>query len=162
MPNPFTCAKIVSVLQPDDVVLDVGCGNKRYFRVLQPNCAKYITVDIWDKMHPDILMDVTKMPLPLTDKSVDVVLLLDFIEHLSRDDGETFLVEVERVCKRCMILLTPLLWDRNEKNVLNPGFWSYGNPANLHRSLWNLEDFKDWERWDIQDRKDYFIGVNYL
>ena len=154
---------ICSILNEDDVVLDIGCGNKFHASKLKEEnrCKKIITLDAWENTKPDILLDVSKESLPFSDESVDVVLMIDLIEHLEKDEGERLLVEAERVCKKCLVILTPLWWDDNKKHVEDPRLWCYGNQFNLHKSLWTEEDFHNWTRWHIPDHDDYFIGVKH-
>lgn len=120
-------------------VLDIGCGNKKYSNVSKNTT----TLDAWEKVNPDILLDVAKNPLPFEDKSFDVILLIDLIEHLEKEDGERLLAECKRVASK-IFLFTPLWWDDNSKNVQNPNLWCYGNPYDYHLSLWTKEDFQDW------------------
>lgn len=67
------------------VVLDVGCGNG-WVRDVMPDTVCYVGVDYPTTMalgyegRPDLLADATA--LPLSDSSVDTVLLLDVLEHL--------------------------------------------------------------------------------
>jgi len=142
----------------DGTILDIGCGDKFITnRVQNPNIT---TVDGWIKFKPDLIWDLNITPLPYEDNSFDTVLTLDLIEHLERDKGEQLLVELQRVAKKNIILLTPLFWTPNTENVENPDSPYYKNEYDLHRSQWTLEDFKDWTRLtDKKYYKDYFLGV---
>ncbi len=46
--------------------------------------------------------------LPLKDKSFDVVICMEVLEHLEKVDGEKLLGELERVAKRQVLLSTPV------------------------------------------------------
>lgn len=128
-----------------DSVLDIGCGNKTY--------SKYgmcITIDAWDKVNPDILFDIEKNDLQFPDKSFDYILLLDVIEHLEKERGKEVLEQCFRVAKK-VILFTPLYWTDNHDNTNDPDCWAYGNKFNIHKSLWTLDDFKDWQIIEKED-----------
>jgi len=126
-------------ISPITKVLDIGCGNKKYSN-LSNNTT---TLDAWEKVQPDILLDVAENPLPFEDKSFSVILLIDVIEHMEKEAGERLLEECKRVASK-IFLYTPLWWDDNAENVENPDLWCYGNPYDYHKSLWAKEDFKGW------------------
>lgn len=125
-------------------LLDLGCGDKYYSDGLRDAVRSVVTVDAWDATKPDILMDVTQAALPFKDKEFDVVLMLDFIEHVAKEQGLSVLTEAQRVGSR-IILMTPNFWTDNAKNITNPKTVYYQNTFNLHRSLWTVEDFKGWD-----------------
>lgn len=152
--------RITSVLDRSDVLLDIGCGDKLYTKKLKGHC-EIITLDAWEKTEPDIVLDISKEPLPFSDDSIDVVLMLDLIEHLERNEGKRLLTEAERACRKCLIILTPLLWDDNHQHTEDPDLWCFGNQFNLHKSLWTENDFIDWERWEVGD-PDAFAGIKLL
>lgn len=59
-------------------------------------CDRWLTADVVPRS--DVYMDVTR-PLPLPDKSVDVVFSEEVIEHVSLPDGRAMLKECHRVLK---------------------------------------------------------------
>jgi SAM-dependent methyltransferase len=120
-------------------MLDIGCGNKKYSSI----CKNTTTLDAWEKVNPDVLLDAAKNPLPFDNKSFDVILLLDVIEHMEKEEGKRLLEECKRVSSK-IFLFTPLWWDDNSRHVHDKNLWCYGNPYNYHLSLWTEEDFKDW------------------
>lgn len=139
-------------------ILDIGCGDKGIQKTLKNQ--NITSVDGWEKFEPDLVWDLNVLPLPYEDNSFDTVLALDLIEHLERDNGEKLLVELQRVAKKNILLLTPLFWTENTQNVDDPESPYYQNEYDLHRSKWTLDDFKDWTR--LTDKKyyaDYFFGV---
>jgi len=145
---------LASEVSPGDTVLDIGCGDKCRTRLLKDN--KVFTVDAWDKVKPDLLIDLEVEPLPLGENSFDIIFMIDFIEHLSREAGMRVLAQAKEICRKKIILLTPLWWQDNSVNVNNPSLWCYGNPYDYHKSLWKLEDF---EGWVPRNYGNYFLGT---
>jgi SAM-dependent methyltransferase len=104
-----TIEKIV----PNSTVLDIGCFNKWAQKLMPPGCF-YIGLDYpetateWYKSFPDIFGDALK--LPIQKQSIDVVLLLDVIEHL--EDANLAIQEAERVLKNSgkIIVQIPFLY----------------------------------------------------
>jgi len=142
----------------DSVVLDIGCGDKSRSKDL--GCKKVISIDAWDKVQPDIQLDLSCNDLPFEPNSVDVTLMIDFIEHVEKDRGKELIEQAKLITNKYIILLTPLWWQDNAINVENPDLWCYGNKYDYHKSLWKLEDFSEWKRiLNIQDLDNYFVGV---
>lgn len=142
----------------NDVVLDIGCGDKKYSSNLL--CKKVVTLDAWDKVEPDVLVDLEVDDLPFQPKSFDVILMIDFIEHLSKDRGHIILEQSKQISRKSVLLLTPLWWQDNSVNVNNPKLWCYGNKYDYHKSLWTLEDFVGWDRvTGIKNLQQYFVGI---
>lgn len=138
-----------AILQTD-TVLDIGCGDKRNHNLFR--CANITTVDAWEKVKPHYVIDLENEWLPFGEKSFDVVLMLDFIEHLEKSRGLEIIDQCKSIARKKIILFTPLWWDKNEKHTNNPDKWCYGNEFNLHKSLWSVEDFKGWRRYgDVQN-----------
>lgn len=142
-------------------LLDVGCGDRKISSQL--NCKKIVTLDAWDKVNPDVLIDLEKADLPFEENSFDTVLMLDFIEHVEKERGFELIEQVKKIARKNIILLTPLWWQDNSENVNNPSLWCYGNKFDYHKSLWTIEDFKGWTRNEgVSYLKDYFFGVYYV
>jgi hypothetical protein len=146
-------------LRIQDTVLDIGCGDKSLSKRFK--CKKLITLDAWDKVKPDILLDLSTNKIPFEENSVDVVVMLDFIEHLEKTVGAGIIEQAKKITRRSIILLTPLWWTDNSVNVNDPDMWCYGNIYDFHKSLWTLEDFVGWNRFtnnpNVSD--EYFVGA---
>ena len=72
--------------------------------------------------------------LPYNDKSFDIVIAPELIEHLTRSEGHKFIEEINRVSSYMCILTTP------------KGYYKIENPADdndkmNHRSGWEESDF---------------------
>lgn len=157
---PVPLVKYVnSLLTPTSNVLDIGCGTKAIANSL--HCAKVTTLDAWKEFEPDIWCDLTTIPsIPCENNSYDVVLMLDVIEHMSKDKGFRILKEVQRITKNLIIVLTPLWWDANTEPMEDPNSPYYKNTFDQHLSLWEPEDFIGFERvTSIEIFKNYFLGV---
>jgi SAM-dependent methyltransferase len=135
--------------------LDIGCGDKWYYKYLKPNGL--IAVDAWERAEPDIVLDVGENPLPFPDLHFDTVIMLDIIEHMEKDKGRFALSEAQRTCKDRIVLLTPVIWDDNgdTKNEFHKP-----NPYRFHKSLWTGKDFLREDGWQqiggVMSRKYYF------
>lgn len=99
--------------EAEGVVLDVGCADRKPADVL-PAGARYVGLDYyqtatqWYGTRPDVYGDAER--LPIADRSVDCVLLLDVLEHLRAP--ATALGEMHRVLKPGgkMIVQVPFLY----------------------------------------------------
>lgn len=100
------------------VVLDVGCSNKWPQKIIPITCS-YIGLDYletaeqWYNTIPDIYGDACC--LPIANKSIDVVLLFDVLEHIP--DMEQALREIHRVLKfeGSLILQAPFLYPLHDE-----------------------------------------------
>lgn len=135
-----------SEIRSTDKVLDIGCGIKTY-----SNYGITTTVDVWEKLNPDLLIDLEKNKLPFMENSFDYILMIDFIEHIEKEKGMELIEQCKKIVKNKIILFTPLIFDDNSKNVENKNLWCYGNKYDYHKSLWNLDDFKKWNPIRITD-----------
>lgn len=136
-------------------ILDVGCGIKTHSDPFL-NTNKVTTVDAWNNVNPDILIDLEVEDFPFLEYQFDNIIMLDFIEHLSKNRGYEILSQCKRICSKRIFLFTPLIWSDNLINVNNPDLWCYGNEFDKHKSLWYEEDFIDFEKIVFPD---YFFGV---
>ena len=103
-------------------------NRKRFYTVGIDVYEPYLKECKKAKTHNEnILCDVRS--LPFKDKSFDMVLFLETIEHLEQEEGLKALQDVERIARREVIISTPVAFAKQE---------AYGeNPHQEHRSLWN-------------------------
>lgn len=80
-----------------------------------------------------IEQDITKAPIPYDDKSFDLVLCLEVIEHLEKKEGLKLLDELTRVGKR-VIVSTPGVYSQQ------PMF--DGNPYQVHKSHYSVRELE--------------------
>jgi len=132
---------------PIDVrsALDVGCGRGimgallRIYRdpervvaieAFRPSIDFVKKLGIYDEV---IEQDITKAPIPYDDKSFDLVLCLEVIEHLEKKEGLKLLDELTRVGKR-VIVSTPGVYSQQ------PMF--DGNPYQVHKSHYSVRELE--------------------
>ena len=143
----------------NDLILDIGCGTKVISNNI--NCTKTITLDVWKPFNPDIWCNLMTIPrLPCDNDSFDTVLIIDVIEHLTKDRGFVLLKEAKRVARKYIFLLTPLWWDPNLDCIMDINSPYYNNEFDKHLSLWNVDDFIGFKQiTSIPMLKNYFFGV---
>ena len=128
-------------------ILDVGCGDGslmallnygRRFKVTgvdlyKPYLEKAKKTKVYKKV---VLEDVRK--LDFGDKSFDIVFCSQVIEHLTKEEGERLIENLEKIAKKQVIITTTV------------GFFPYdhfegkdGNPFQTHKSRWQPEEFKE-------------------
>lgn len=159
--NDHLVAYLRDHIQPGSSLLDLGCGPKLYSNALRDLCDPVLTVDAWSWVEPDIVADLETTALrDITDQTWDYVLMLDFIEHLDKQAGTNLIEQVKTQTRRGIFLLTPMpqIWTDNHQHVDDPRLWSHGNTYDLHKSMWSLEDFTDWQKIVLPKLENYFIG----
>jgi 2-polyprenyl-3-methyl-5-hydroxy-6-metoxy-1,4-benzoquinol methylase len=105
-------------------------------------------------------MDLNKENLFFGDNSFDYVFMLDVIEHIEKERGKALIQQAKEIAKKGIILLTPIIWDNNEKNTFDENNFYYLNKHNLHISLWNKEDFVNWKEVSLKCfGNKYFLGI---
>jgi SAM-dependent methyltransferase len=137
-------------------VLDLGCGTKWYWSALTGRGCSVVGVDAHEPFEPCLELNLEESDLPIISNAFDVVLMIDFIEHLSRDRGLAILRQAKRIAALKILLVTPLIWNDNAENVEDPCNDHYGNDFDYHRSLWAVEDFEGWKRYQIGHAERFF------
>jgi len=69
------------------------------------------------------------------DNSYDVILMLDFLEHIEKGDGAKLLEECKRVASKRVLLWIPLESYESEERG--------GNPYQVHLAAWTKEELED-------------------
>jgi glycosyltransferase involved in cell wall biosynthesis len=155
--------KIINLLTNENsTILDIGCGSKELHQFIKNK--NIITVDAWEKCDPHILINLQLNKLPYKNKTFNISLMTDFVEHLTKERGLELIEEIKKITKDYIILLTPLFWTNNHENVNNPKMWSYGNLYDGHLSLWTVEDFNNlgFRRISLRvpyDNARYYFGI---
>ena len=137
-------------LPPVSSVLDVGCGIRP-----QPIVAanRYVGVDAHqpyiDRVSRDggefICADWEQALRRFDDLEFDLVVALDFIEHLDRKAGNRFLRAARRVGRQVCIF-TPLGSFPQHYQPGEPDQWGMdGGHWQSHRSAWQPSDFPGWQ-----------------
>jgi len=142
-----------------DILLDIGCGIKpqnlilplvhiccepfpEYIQVLSDkiknlNNCEYVILNVsWE--------DALKI---FPSKSVDSVFLLDVIEHLEKDIALQLLKETEKICRKQIVIFTPLGFLPQEHSDGLDAWGLHGGEMQEHKSGWMPFDFD--KNWDI-------------
>jgi SAM-dependent methyltransferase len=101
-------------------ILELGCGKGwawRYFANKQKrNTVSSIGVDISlpylqfcrdNKLYGDVVQCNVES-LPFQEKSFDVVIMLQLIEHLTKENGLKLIADAEKIARKQVILATPV------------------------------------------------------
>lgn len=127
----------------DRVILDVGCGFGEWgflIRTRKSGVPYLVGLDIWRphlerlcklRVYDELIFEKFP-PIPLRDKSVDISLSCEILEHLPKEVCLELLWELERVTKELIIVSTPLNWPQEEV---------YGNSYERHVSSLSPRDF---------------------
>jgi len=86
-------------------VLEVGVGSGVVKNYLKQENITVTTVDIDASLSPDIVASITKIPLP--EKSVDVAVCCQVLEHLPFEEVKIALQELRRIAKSYIIISVP-------------------------------------------------------
>jgi SAM-dependent methyltransferase len=124
-------------------ILDIGCGRySALSQVIKTQNFYAIGLDIFEPhvrasnrrgIYQGVICGDVRA-LPIKDKQFDLVILLEVLEHLDKEDGQKALSELERVSREAILLTTPI--------GKCPHHDYYGNPYEEHRSVWSLEELK--------------------
>ena len=150
------------LVKPCVTLVDVGCGLRPY---LYERSQVHICIEPFDE-YIDIIKNtysqfnmvfIKKFALEglklFPNDSVDTVIMLDFIEHVEKEEGLKILKEADRIAKKQIVVFTPYGYvsnDSGEKDV-----WGLnGAKFQEHKSGWLPEDFGD--DWDIYVSKNFY------
>jgi len=98
------------------IMLDVGCGTRRYEAIFRNSVDEYIGLDwpeIENRAYPDVVGDA--LCIPFMTGSIDTVLATELMEHLP--SPQIFLAEVARVIRNngVLILSVPFMEPLHEE-----------------------------------------------
>lgn len=142
---PFTGINLVWIKldKSSRTILDAGCGKGEAMGFFN-KCGKFKAVGI-DIFRPylkeaknkgyfqDLILGDVRY-LPFKDKSFDVVICMEVLEHLEKVDGYKLLDELKRVARKQILLTTPV--GKHEQNFFN------GNPYQEHKYIWKVEELR--------------------
>jgi SAM-dependent methyltransferase len=77
----------------DRVEILLGCGSRRDKLLTRPGCDKWsglVTLDIADTHNPDIVHDISKLPLPFPDNHADEIHAYEVMEHVGQQGDFRF------------------------------------------------------------------------
>ena len=128
----------------NDTVLELGCGIMQttmdtcsFYPPTKLRCKKYVGVDGFQE-YVDFLnkrgdvevikWDLTVLPLPFADKSFDVVLLIDVLEHMpSMNGADALCVEAIRIARKKVFAFTPAFFCDNKCSIVDKAPFPYNN-----------------------------------
>jgi SAM-dependent methyltransferase len=125
-------------------VLDVACGLSLKSQYVTANIR--VGVDIYrpylEKIETDVpyvainanALDIETLFLP---DSFDLVIVLDVVEHLEKDDALRLLDMAEAIARRAVVVETPLGFIPQNLDIWGHG----GHEWQTHRSGWETADF---------------------
>ncbi len=151
---PTTVWCLQKNLSDCESVLDLGCGSSSPLQYCDD--IKYsIGVEAFTpyfiesrsrRIHTKYLnKKIEEVDFP--EKSFDAVILIEVLEHLSKEDGNDLLERVERWAKKKIIVSTPNgFWEQNEYDE-NPfqrhlSGWSFDSMQKREFVCWGLAGFK--------------------
>lgn len=95
--------------------------------------AEYLT-PVHDYAYNQIFIGNAMKILPtIADRSYELVLAIDIIEHLDKADGEFFAHHLRRIASRMALISTPKSFIEQQVEA---------NPLEDHRSLWSRDDLQ--------------------
>lgn len=86
-------------------VLEIGIGNGFVFKYLKERKIKMTTLDIGERLNPDVVGSVLR--LPFSNESFGVVACYEVLEHLPYEDFPKALSEIHRVSNSYAVLSVP-------------------------------------------------------
>ena len=135
-------------------VLEIGIGNGMVSNYLKGRGLDVTTLDIKERLRPDIIASV--LDIPLGDSTFDVVACYEVLEHMEYQEFGVALSEIYRVCKRTALISLP---DQNRAirillhvPVLGEKQWMVSTPRIKKRKL---DVYHKWEigRWGYPLKK---------
>ena len=117
-PSQMEWYAFIAELAAGQSVLDVGCGSGEGLRVLASRATYALGIDLDERLRrPDVTVEI-KSVADMPDKSFDVVVCLDVIEHVEAD--RAFVAELFRVARKAVFVTTPnyaISFNRNPYHV---------------------------------------------
>lgn len=144
----FTALNIVlrSLCERSGSILDLGCGKGGPMEFIRGTTNFYVVgVDIFEPWlrkckerasHNElILCDVRAMPI--RNRSFDIVLCMEVIEHRTKEEGRELLKSIERIAPKQVIITTPTEYfiEYKQSNI-------EGNPYQVHKYMWSSSEFE--------------------
>lgn len=142
---PFTALNTVwrSLHKDANSVLDIGCGQGEPARFLKNKRKLFsIGIDIFlpylreaqkQESHDAYVLGDIRY-LPFRPKSFDVVLAVEVLEHLKREEGLALIKAMEQVAKRQVIITTPVCSYKQDPYD--------GNPYQEHQHIWQPKELR--------------------
>lgn len=156
---------IKTIPQEVETILDVGCGNGSLVNSIYQKFKKVVGVDLSEEAlthvkSEKVLSDVSNLCFP--DKSFDLVVCSEVLEHLREEDYLQTIKEIERVAKRYIILTVPNNENLRKSSEICPDCQKWFHPSYHQRSFKKKEletIFKKFNLIKIKEMGDKYPRV---
>jgi 2-polyprenyl-3-methyl-5-hydroxy-6-metoxy-1,4-benzoquinol methylase len=141
--NEFYKQAAKNSIKSSTSVLDVGCGYNSILGKIKGTFTSTgidvfrdcIQVSRKAKNHNRyVIGDIRKLNTHFSKESYDTVIALDVIEHLTKNEAQKMIVQMEKIAKKRVVIMTP--------NGFYPQEILFGNPHQKHKSGWYINDLK--------------------
>lgn len=162
---PFKEGEIISVL-------DVACGLSLKSKFIPAKIR--VGVDIYEEYFKNIeadvpyvvvKYDVRKLEEIFMPKSFDIVIALDIIEHLEKEESLDMIRQCEKIAKKAIILETPKGYIPQNIDITGHGAHEF----QTHRCGWEVDELKnmgyevvvrDYKMADVQRHTEEKVGAD--
>jgi 2-polyprenyl-3-methyl-5-hydroxy-6-metoxy-1,4-benzoquinol methylase len=126
-------------------ILDVACGLSLKSKYIKADIR--VGVDIYkeyfnhietDVEYIPVVYDVRKMQDIFLPKTFDIVLALDIVEHLEKEESLELLKQCEKFARKAVIIETPNGYIPQNIDILGHG----GHEFQTHRCGWTVEELE--------------------
>ena len=144
-----------SLIKPSEKVLEIGPGIRPYIFSFTPKIRVYIEpspeyakyLHSMTNLEPGSLViceGALEFLARCQNNSFDLIILVDVIEHLEREDGLKLIEELERVTRKKYVVFTPLGFMPQDYNGAEADPWGMSaTELQTHKSGWHPQDFKN-------------------
>ncbi len=147
-------------------ILDLGSGpGDSYLRSRKFRGKDLTCLDIFEPYLKEcqrlgfkiLHLDALELSKRFKPASFDIILAIDFLEHLEKEKGVRLLADLEKIARRKILIFSPLGWVPMDKDThgFNNVYYQ------THRSAWSLEDFQK-RGYDCKVLKNLHKDVRWL
>lgn len=156
---------IISLIPENtESILDVGCGDGHITNYL-PETIRVIGLDISESAlkhvkREVVIGDITRLPFP--DKSIDLVMANDVLEHIVDSDYFNAIKELQRVAKKYLLITLPYNEDYQSRlaKCAECGCVYHINWHQRTYTLQNVLNLASGDKWSVREVR--FSGDNTL
>jgi len=128
-------------------VLEIGIGNGLVSSYLKQRGFKVTTMDIDERLKPDVAGSVLSIPFP--DKSFEAVACFEVLEHLPYEEFAKALSEVHRIARKYAVLSLPDLTKAYRVDIQIPKLGELKRLISLPRLKPPKHEFDGEHYWEI-------------
>lgn len=145
--------------------VELGCGHGNNLRQLQARrkVGVEVVAEYPVRIHDEvefIIMDVLEWARKAASRSFDLVLIIDVIEHFTKEDGVELLNNAQRIANKRVVLWVPegeLIQNEEVFDTVNSGYKYY--PSQDHKSEWYPQELESCG-FDVARWENYHIDRN--